>query len=157
MTPQEFVLRLQAVSRLFKRDKSNVLLQPMIELEETMKSRIFEKGINSSGRKIGKYGQSWPPIRKERGLQTKYVDLKFSGDLMDSFVADRDEKDSVALGFSDDFNYEKALYQEALQGKKKGGFNSMNIFTPRNVEIRQMQKVALKEIEDEIEKIINVF
>ena len=156
MTPQELVLRLEAVSRLFKRDKSNVLLQAMIELEETMKERIFEKGINSGGRKIGKYGQSWPPIRKAKGLQTKYVDLKFSGDLMDSFVADKDEKDSVALGFSDDFNYEKALYQEGLQGKKKG-FNSMNIFTPRNVEIRQMQKIAIKEIEDEIEKIINVF
>jgi hypothetical protein len=162
MTPQEFEKRIDALVRVLNRDKSDVILEPMKNLEKDMKERIFEKGLNSKGSKIGKYGSYysseykslWIPLRQKRGLQTKFVDLKFTGDLMNSFVAEKDEKDSVAIGFDDDENYEKSLIQEILQGQKKGG-RSMDIFTPRRLELNKLQKDAVKTIEDELDKLFS--
>ena len=164
MTPQQFDKRISSLIRLLQRDKSDAIKKPMKDLENTMKERIFKKGLNSKGSKIGKYGKYyspeykslWIPLRKSRGLQTKFVDLKFTGDLSDSFTSDKVDKDSVGIGFSDDENYEKSLIQEILQGQKKGG-RSMDIFTPRRSELTKMQKEAVKSIEDELEKLFSKF
>ena len=41
--------------------------------------RIFNKGLNVKGTKIGKYKKSTKLIRQRKGLQTAFVDLTFTG------------------------------------------------------------------------------
>ena len=123
-----------------------------------MKERIFDNGKNTYGGKIGgyrdyysrKYKKLWPEIRYERGLQIKYVDLRFTGELEKSIIVESNEDKSV-LKFSNNKNLEKAQFQEWLQAYKIGA-NEMDIFTLSNQEIDQLEDDIASEFEDLIEE-----
>lgn len=126
-------------------------------LDENMSNRIFKKGLNAAGTKIGKYGRYyskvydslWVPLRKSRGLQVEYVDLNFTGELKSSLVVEKQD-DTVVYGFDDEQVYEKALFQETLQGEKVG-IEEMDIFSVTTKE----ENIAIKEIQRKIERDLN--
>lgn len=155
MTPEEWSEWLTGVSSFFKESmKPNSQRIGIHLLEIYMKERIFQKGKNTYGGKIGEYGAYydeklkgyWTDIREERGLQIGYVDLKFTGELENSIIAE-DRKDSSVLKFANNRNLEKAQFQEELQAWKIGA-NEMDIFTISNEEIDKMVDYITNRLEN---------
>ena len=103
--------RLKKLNDSFKYIGSSVLLRPVQIVESEMKERIFLKGLNPSGGKIGDYSEKWAEIREASGLQTKYIDLKFTGKLRESikstYVGDLFSSKSAVIYVNDDETYEK--------------------------------------------------
>jgi len=107
----------QAINRIKKLNESfnyigsSVLLMPVQEIESQMKERIFLKGLTPGGGKIGNYGAKWAEIRDAAGLQTEYIDLKFTGRLRESikstYLGDLFSSKSAVIYVSDDEVYEK--------------------------------------------------
>lgn len=134
-------------------------------LDLAYKNRIFKKGMNATGTKIGKYGRYysreydgyWPDVRSRFGLQTSFVDLKFTGDLQKSIKSEKIEADNeVVYGFDSEEEYEKAIFQEGLQGRKVG-LDEMDIFSVTQVEESKTIKAIEKQIEKDLNKIIDSF
>lgn len=86
---------------------SSVLLKSMKRIEREYKERVFVKGISSNGGKIGDYSKGWAEVRQSKGLQTAFIDLKFTGSLMKSIKTAAIDANSVVMYVSDDLNYEK--------------------------------------------------
>tara|TARA_R110000868_G_scaffold132409_2_gene343456 strand:+ start:6705 stop:7184 length:480 start_codon:yes stop_codon:yes gene_type:complete len=127
-------------------------------LEEDMKKRIFEKGLNSFDSSIGVYMSSkWVDKRAARGLQTGFVDLKFSGELRQSFTTkNKSTKNEATLFFSDSKNAEKANDQEILQGLK-AGTDRMDIFDPSKKEIDKLTQSVENSLDKLVEDIFTKF
>lgn len=103
--------RLKKLNESFKYIGSSVLLRPLQEIESQMKERIFIKGLNPGGGKIGDYGAKWAEIRDASGLQIEFIDLKFTGKLRESikttYVGDLFSSKAAVIYVSDDVTYEK--------------------------------------------------
>jgi hypothetical protein len=112
-----------------------------------MKERIFLKGLNSDENPIGiGYSALWGDIRKKKGLQTDFVDLKFSGRLRKSMTTKVADKDSVVIMIDNDFDYkEKALKQEDLR--------EFYIFRPTDDEVDVLEVFVGKALDIQIDKI----
>lgn len=94
---------------------STILLKALQRVEREYKERVFIKGLNSSGSKIGNYSQGWAEVRKSKGLQIDFIDLKFTGSLRKS-IKTTAEDNSAYMYIDDDLNYEKKYgsWQSAL-------------------------------------------
>jgi hypothetical protein len=135
------------------------------KLDTLMSNRIFKKGLNATGSKIGKYGRYysreykslWVPLRNRFGLQTRYVDLYFTGDLKESLVVDRKNYEEVEFGFNSTEEHDKAMFQEMLQGKKAGG-GPMDIFSVTAEEetktLKEIEKNLIKGFNETISRLI---
>lgn len=119
MTKEDFKAFLRELNFVVTQNKGNYLLLGAKDLEGRMKQRIFNKGLNSQNQSIGKYkSKSWIKTRSNRGRSVQKVDLEFSGDLRNSIQAVKDGND-VVLAVINDLNYNKAIGQELIQGKKR--------------------------------------
>lgn len=133
-------------------------------LDDNLKDRIFGSGLDASGKEIGKYGRYystkykslWIPLRQKRGLQTSYVDLKFSGKLMESLESERQD-DGYVYGFNSSEEYQKASFQEELQGPIKIGGKKRDIFSASKQEESLMTKEMEKQLLRDFDKIIGAF
>lgn len=83
--------------------------------------RIFNSGLDKNDNSIGSYSKSYSETRKDRGLQTGFVDLTFSGSL----------KQSIAL--NDKQIYFKNEYGQRVSGYNETHFNK-RIFAPSQKE-----------------------
>lgn len=113
----QLINRLKKLNETFNYVGSSVLLKPVQQVEADMKERIFLKGKRPSGNKIGNYAEpkgdtpSWADIRKARGLQIEFIDLKFTGDLRESirstYTGDLFKSKSAVIYINDDEIFEK--------------------------------------------------
>ena len=79
MTPEQAKKMLLSLAT-FSRVDTPVILQKRSEVTKQMiKTRIFGEGLNTSYSDIGIYSGKWSKKRKAKGLQTAYVDLKYTG------------------------------------------------------------------------------
>lgn len=79
--------------------------------------RIQQKGLKSDGTLIqGKYSGGYSNKRENKGLQTNYVDLTFSGDMMADFLPVQDGP-IWGAGFTGKKNADVAEYNERRFGK----------------------------------------
>lgn len=89
-------------------DVDKVLGRAVFDSFAGIKQRIQQKGGNAKGGKIGNYAKnkagtglgSWARKRQEAGRQTNFIDLTFSGDLMNrgfSVIGINDK--SIGIGF----------------------------------------------------------
>lgn len=155
MTGDDLILLLNTLQAEMASKPSSIVKQETKNLEEDMKQRIFKLGLNSFGSGIGDYMSSkWVNKRAAKGLQTDFVDLKYTGELHQSFTNEKkSNKNEYVLGFSDDYNAEKADYQEILQGQKAGS-DRMDIFDPSQAELDKITQ----SVEDALDKLVeNVF
>ena len=86
----EWMALLDQVAEVFQQNEAVFEMNTVVSAEDDLKNRIFYEGKNAFNSQIGQYGKYyshkykdyWVPLREDRGLQTEYVDLKFTGDLM---------------------------------------------------------------------------
>lgn len=154
MTSEQFKAKLNAISTEISRSTGDLLLLGAKDLEGRMKRRIFNDGKNTAETKIGQYkSKYWTKKRSERGNQTGFVDLEFTGDLRNSMQVVQD-KNSIYFVIVNDKDYDKAMGQELIQGKKKGQ-QKMEIFTPSQKERTGVQNYIADLIDEKIDMIIN--
>jgi hypothetical protein len=154
MTPEQFKAKLNLISTELSRSTGDLLLLGAKDLEGRMKRRIFNDGKNTAETKIGKYtSKYWTKKRSERGNQTGFVDLEFTGDLRNSMQVVKD-KNSIYFIIINDKDFEKSKGQELIQGKKKGQ-SKMEIFTPSKKERTGVQNYIADLIDEKIDTIIN--
>lgn len=161
MTPEQFKRKLDLAARQIAAKRGDILLAGVKDLEGRMKSRIFNKGLNSDNSKIGNYSKGWAFIRKNGkpvkgtkgkqrqkpdGLQTNYIDLEFTGDLRRSITPAKDGNDAV-LYMNNDEKFEIAGY---LEEQKK-----QVIFDATNKEGAAVVKYVDELIVDEFKKALN--
>lgn len=152
MNFDEFARRFGRIASELQSAKGDWLIETAKRLEGSMKVRIFNEGQNTAEGPIGKYKSRYWIKKREGRYQTSYVDLEFTGDLRRSIKPLMDGDDAV-LAIVDDLDYKKAMGQEEIQGKKKGG-NKMEIFTPSDSEIADAQENLDELVERELERII---
>ena len=107
MTIQQAIGKIEKLESSIKSIGSSVLLKSMKRLEREYKERVFVKGISSNGAKIGNYSEGWAEVRQSKGLQTAFIDLKFTGSLYKSIKTAPIDESSVVMYVDDDLNYEK--------------------------------------------------
>lgn len=133
--------------------------------ETTYKERIFKKGKNAAGGQIGFYGgyyskyykDFWIPVRMKAGKQVDFVDLDFKGKLKKSIHIEASVRTAYLVSNSEvdtegdnpKTNFQKAKFQEYLQGAKKGE-PPMDIFTPSDEELKKFEDRFILEIEKNI-------
>ena len=148
MTIQQAINKLGKLEGLLANEANKILLTPTRGMEGIMKERIFLKGLNSDENPIGiGYSALWGDIRKKKGLQTDFVDLKFSGRLRKSMTTKVVDANSVAITIDNDFDYkEKAMKQEDLR--------EFYIFKPTEAEVEVLENFVVNTLAFQIDKIL---
>lgn len=121
-------------------------------LNGEVKDRVFTRGERKNGIDIGQYkSESWKKKRRDRGNQTGFVDLKFSGELMRSIgLAKKNLETSVIIN---DRKYQSGSSTvEAARGneKRRGGKNA--IFAPSKYETEQVLEIIQDKVNDWIKQ-----
>jgi len=162
MTFPEWKILVVEIARALTRDQNNLLLLGAKDLEGRMKQRIFNKGKNSDDLPIGPYKSKWWIKQRKKGgkyspggRQTKYVDLENTSELRNSIQVVKDPP-GVALAVINDFNFDKAMGQQIIQGKKKG-LDKMLIFEPTAKEIKGVQNYINDLIDEKIDDILRKY
>jgi hypothetical protein len=148
MTIQQAINKLGKLEGLLANEANKILLTPTRGMEGIMKERIFLKGLNSDSNPIGVgYSALWKGIREKKGLQTGFVDLKFSGRLRKSMTTKVVDANSVAITIDNDFDYkEKAMKQEDLR--------EFYIFKPTEAEVEVLENFVVNTLAFQIDKIL---
>lgn len=117
MTIKQAINKLKKLENFLDKQPNKLLLTPTRAVEGIMKERIFLQGLNSDSNPIGiGYSQLWGDIRKKKGLQTDFVDLKFSGRLRKNMTTKVVDSNTVAIVINNDFDYKnKAMKQEDMR------------------------------------------
>jgi hypothetical protein len=148
ITIEQLKDRLQFITTRLNAKKVDFLVLGGKNLEGLMKARIFNDGLDSGERKIGKYkSKAWIAKRSENGRQTSNVDLEFTGELRDSIQVVR-SKDKVFLVVVNDKDFAKAKGQEDRRKKK--------IFTPSRDERQQTEEYIADLFNEELTKIVKL-
>lgn len=110
-----------AVSRRLEAMK--VVFTDSIEVAKEGIKRRTESGIGASEKQLSppKYSSSWEKKRKKAGLQTSYVDLKFTGDMLNAIRVAYTKKGDVIVGtifFDTSYAAAKARWNERFPGRK---------------------------------------
>lgn len=152
MTPDMAKIFLLEARVLMMKKKKDFLLLGAKYSEALLKQRVFSKGINSNELSIGKYkDRKWATKRFNAGRQIAYVDLNFTGSLMDSIQSVVDEQDAV-VHINDDKKYLIAKGQEELQGRKKG-LRKMDIWNLTKKEEEAVQNYIEELIDEQIDRL----
>lgn len=163
MSPESFELLLNDIESSFMGKEKEIELDGIKFLEAAYKARIFFNGLNAKNSKIGEYWRYysaeyqdyWIPVRTKFGLQTKYVDLHFTGEL-ENGIKPVVSKKETSLEIVDPESYAKANFQEYLQGKKAGA-GSMDIFSASEGESLATIKYVEAKIGEDFDDIINKY
>lgn len=156
MTPEEAMFFLDNISDYVEDNTNDIMFEGSKEMEASMKRRIFKLGKNAFNSDIGKYiKKSWIQERIDNGLQVKYVDLKFSGDLEDSMQSIANNK-GANIEFVNYYGVTIAEKQELLQGNKAGA-SRMDIFSPSKEELKQVEDNTEKKYLSGFDDIINSY
>jgi len=81
-------------------------------------NRIQQKGQKSDESKIGNgtYSKQYAKKRDKNGRQTRYVDLTFTGEMIDGLSFEKTSDNEYSVGFSSQKSAEKAEWNEARFG-----------------------------------------
>jgi hypothetical protein len=148
MTINQAIGKLKRLDNLLSKEANKILFSPTRGLEGIMKERIFLEGLNSDTNPIGVgYSKRWGKARTKKGLQTDFVDLKFSGRLRKSMTTKRADANTSVIVIDNDTDYEdKAVKQEDLRG--------FYIFRPTDDEVDILEVFVGKALDIQIDKIL---
>jgi hypothetical protein len=139
------------LSRVLAEKRKDYLLLAGKFAEGILKDRVFGQGKSTEG-KIGKYkDRKWAVKRFNAGRQISYVDLNFTGELMNSIQVGEDKND-VVLYINNDKKYLIARGQEEQQARKVGK-SKMDIFSLSKEEEEAVIEYITELIDEQIEKL----
>lgn len=157
MTPNQAIAMLKELQTVATNSLPSIIFNVLLETEESLKKRIFDRGENAFNSLIGDYlSPKWIEKRRERGLQVNYVDLNYSGDLKKDITTYPNKK-GAQIEFRTAYNLNKANYQEKLQGLKAGASGGMDIFSLSSQEISKLDTKLDEELEKYFNKIIDSY
>lgn len=87
-------------------------------LTAEMKTRIFEQGKASNGKRIGTYSAAYKKLKKKKGKPSNFVNLKFTDQMFFDFGLQVLGKGEYGIGFNNQFNYNKSIWNEERYGKE---------------------------------------
>ncbi len=79
-------------------------------------NRIQQKGQKSDGVKIGSYKKNYAKYRDKKGRQSNYIDLTFTGEMIDGLAFSKTSDEEYSIGFSSKKSADKAEWNEARFG-----------------------------------------
>jgi hypothetical protein len=126
---------LNSIPQLKDRDK--VLREAMINGLALVLFRIQQKGLNSQEQSLGNYNSWYAKKRENQGLQTKKIDLTYTGQMTQNFKVIPYKDNGYALGFDNAFAGQKAEWNEERFG---------DIFTPSQNEQMQIMVMVTNRI-----------
>lgn len=136
---QEFVKRFDTLPAFLQKEGNKILMKHNNDIV-TLANEQLLKGVNIEGQTMQKgYSPAYGKKRKKSGLQTSFVDLKFTGKYQDS-------RKLVSYEYGVDIRSE-ADYEAHL----RGNFPNHSGLTEPNAEV-----TAVK-MEDEIAKLIETY
>lgn len=107
MTIQQAIGKIEKLNSSLGLIGGSILLKATKRMEREYKERVFIKGLSSNGSKIGSYSKGWAEVRESKGLQTSFIDLKFTGSLRESIKTTAIDPRTVVMYVDDEINYEK--------------------------------------------------
>jgi len=154
ITRENFQNKVRQLSIEIANYKGDLLLLGGKYLEGEMKTRIFNKGLNSAETAIGSYKSKWwKKKREKKGNQIGFVDLEFTSDLRNSIQVVQENDSEVVLAVINDADYLKATGQEIIQAKKIGK-KKMDIFVPSQNEEIETSAYITDLLNEKIDEII---
>lgn len=85
----------------FVQDISNNSIEDNSEnILDLNRSQMLVSGIDSEGDSLGEYSAFTVQKRKDKGLQTEFIDLRYTGEFQDSLILQQD-KDAYFIGALD--------------------------------------------------------
>jgi hypothetical protein len=98
-------------------DPDKVLRSSAIDTVALISDRIQQQGLKSNGTPIKSfYSFEYSQKRRRNGLQTQYIDLTFTGDMLADYTVVSDGSDSFVAGFRSDKSAQKADFNEQRFG-----------------------------------------
>lgn len=79
--------------------------------------RIFDRGQDSSGGRIGTYSPAYKKLRQRMGLDANKVVLELTSAMRKDYSVLRVGETSIEIGFKQGFNADKAVWNEDRYGK----------------------------------------
>ncbi len=147
-TPTELALAIEKSIPEIEKAVHGYSVLVVNEVEGAMKSRIFNKGGDWQGGKIGKYKEGrYKKKREKAGRQTEYVDAQFTGELNRSIQKGIKDGKEV-IGFIDQGSAQIAGFLEGPDHYNKP------IFTPSETELNEAIKTGEKYMLGQLQKIV---
>lgn len=123
-------------------DPDKLFRKPLFDLYALVSERIQQKGLRTDGTPIGGYrgySEMSKELRKRKGLQTDFIDLTFTGDMMDrGLIVGPVSAHSWGMGFINQLEADKMELNEARFGE---------IITPSEEERNIAEQDILKVID----------
>ena len=122
MTLDDYIAKLKGQSSSLKANLVAALDEAAPTTHDTqVLPRIFEKGLKPDLAKIGEYrSDKYKEVRRKKGLQVAYIDMKFTGDLKSEFSQPKrkvgGKTPSIAFNVLSAENKEKAVENEKRRG-----------------------------------------
>lgn len=95
----------EGVQRAIDENKDDIVDLNRVQLQ------IF--GVDASGKPLGEYAQLSKKLREERGLQTDFIDLRFTGESQDSMKIKQKDDTSYEL-VADTINWDTNRFDDAI-------------------------------------------
>lgn len=161
LTLEELIGGLNALVNKMQFESNELMFKTVKDIEPEYKDRIFVFGENTKGSQTcygnyysKKYNNYWVNLRNQRGLQTDYVDLFFTGELEKSIKPKKEDIKAASMTITDEKNTKKARFQEKLQSGKNGlkrrctNPDSIDIFGLSSNEIDSAEKKLIKNLDE---------
>lgn len=83
-TVEDLIAKLKNLPEFVKKVGSGNIEESKDDILNLNKEQMLTKGIDADGAPLGDYAPESVEIRKEKGLQTDHIDLRFTGEFQDS-------------------------------------------------------------------------
>ncbi len=143
-------LKLVQAKLLYIKENINELMREVMEENEDLQKlaldlnrrQLQEQGVDSSGKKLGDYADRTKRLRKAAGLQTGFIDLKFSGDFQDEFII-KDNTGDIIFSI-DSENWKRDILVEGLRHRKGFGEDIFGLTAESLEELKRKMHPHLK-------------
>lgn len=95
-TVEDLILKLKSLPEFTKAAAGDSIVDNKDDILDLNKAQMLVLGADSDGAQLGQYSPFSKEERKKKGLQTDYIDLRFTGEF----------QDKMSLNKIDDLSYE---------------------------------------------------
>jgi hypothetical protein len=117
-TIEELISNLEELKSTIQNSVDNTMLNEENGIVDINREQLLS-GLDANGQQLGEYKPLSKKIRSEAGLQTDFIDLRFTGATQDSMFVSKLNDSTFELSTRIEENWEK--------GKNKGRFDAIGI------------------------------
>ena len=91
-TVETLILKLDSLPGFVQQSGNSSIEENKDDILDLNKAQMIVLGVDSDNSKLGEYAPLSVQERKKKGLQTDYIDLRFTGDFQDSMTVKKEGK-----------------------------------------------------------------